>query len=271
MRLLCARCSTERVDTALASFFLCADCAVALSGQAFNGAGPSFWDFGVVSHCSLCNDRKDLKLAQWFLCPFCERVVNSYRLGRVSRTYTLTEWDRLILPVATSLRIEPTDPVTLNPYVRPVRGQNITQPLDYRVLDGGTHAAWLEVKTGQRSIAEFATFQLDHSDCDDILDNVRSTMLPAYLVHVQLDREYHPPSDRSVPRGLWWTDMYALAAAYVGSRRRPGRRNGGKMAAHFSPNCFASLETLGPALRDGRHRALLERLLTEGPPQLYRP
>lgn len=42
MRLRCARCQRERVDTALASFFLCDECAVALAERAFNGEGPSF-------------------------------------------------------------------------------------------------------------------------------------------------------------------------------------------------------------------------------------
>lgn len=268
MRLLCARCQTERMDTALASFFLCNDCAIALADQAFNGAGPSFWDFGVASYCALCNERKDLQLAQWFLCPYCERMVNSYRLGRVSQDYALAEWGRVVTPVAPGITIEPVDPVVLSAYERRRGRRELAVTLDYWMIEGGEQMAWVELKTGQRSIMEFATFQLDHSDCDDILNVVRSTNIPAYVFHAQLDREYHPPSDRSVPRGLWWTDIYAMGDAFRVSERR--RRNGGKMAAHFAPACFAPIVTLGPALREGHQRALLERLRREGPPTLYR-
>lgn len=269
MRLLCARCRIERVDTALASFFLCDDCASALAERAFNGAGPSFWDFGVASYCALCNQRKDLRLAQWFLCPYCERMVNSYRLGRVSQDYALAEWHRAVAPLAPQISIEPVDPVVLSPYERPRRRRELATTLDYRMIERGDQMAWIELKTGQRSIEEFATFQLDHSDCDDIFNVVRTSNLPAYVLHGQLDREYYPPSDRSVPRGLWWTDMFTMSEAYRGSERR--RRNGGKMAAHFGPGCFRGIEELGEALRNGHHRTLRERLARDGPPLLYRP
>lgn len=68
--------------------------------------------------------------------------------------------------------------------------------------------------------------------------------------------------------GVWWTDIYAMTAAFLRSERR--RQNGGKMAAHFSPVCFAPLESLRAALRDGHHRVLRARLEREGPPPLYR-
>lgn len=195
-------------------------------------------------------------------------MVNSYRLGRVSQDYSLSEWERVVVPAAPALIIEPVDPVVLSPYERPVGRRELAVALDYRMIANGEHVAWIELKTGQRSIAEFATFQLDHSDCDDILNVVRTTNLPAYVFHAQLDREYHPPSDRSVPRGLWWTDIYAMADAYRESRRR--RTNGGKMAAHFAPGCFAALESLGSALRDGHLQRLQERLRQDGLPILYR-
>ena len=42
------------------------------------------------------------------------------------------------------------------------------------------------------------------------------------------------------------------------------------MAAHLAPGCFATLDSIGPALRDGHHRALRERLERDGIPPLYR-
>ncbi len=69
MRLRCARCQTARVDTALASFFLCEECAIALAERAFNGTGPSSWDFGVA-----------ITSARW---AFAARAIRSYT-GRPS-------------------------------------------------------------------------------------------------------------------------------------------------------------------------------------------
>jgi len=268
MRRLCVRCTIERIDTALCSFFLCEVCVAALRDQAFNGNPASSWDFGATSYCALCNEQRRLRLAQWFLCPYCERLVNSYRLGRVSQAFAVEQWQRVVAPHALGITLEVVDTVTLSPYERRGRRRELAETLDLRARENGAPVSWLELKTGQRSIGELATFQLDHSDCDDIINVVRATGLPAFVFHVQLGREYDPPGDRIVTHGIWWTDIYAMSEALVRSERR--RRNGGKMAAHFSPSCFAPLESLGPALRDGRHRALLERLKREGPPSLYR-
>lgn len=209
-----------------------------------------------------------MRLAQWFLCPYCERLVNSYRLGRVSQAFAVEQWQRVVTPYAPSITLQVVDTVTLSPYERRGRRRELAETLDLRAHENGAPVSWLELKTGQRSIAELATFQLDHSDCDDIINVVRTTDLPAFVLHVQLGREFHPPSDHIVTHGIWWTDIYAMSEALVRSERR--RRNGGKMAAHFSPACFAPLESLGEALRDGHHRALRERLEREGPPSLYR-
>lgn len=268
MRLLCVRCRTERRDTALGSFFLCAPCTTALVEQAFNRAVPAFAGFTVTSYCALCNEHRDLRLCQWFLCPYCERLVNSYRLGRVSQAFALQEWGRLVAPHVPDIAVEGVDAVTLRPYERRAGRRDLAEVLDFRAIEDGRPAAWIELKTGQRAIEELATFQLDHSDCDDILNVVRITSLPSYIFHVQLGKEYEPPSDRIVPHGAWWTDIYAMSDAFLRSERR--RRNGGKMAAHFAPACFARLESLGAALRDGHHRTLRERMEREGPPPLYR-
>jgi len=173
-----------------------------------------------------------------------------------------------VAPHVPSLVLEVVDTVELRPYERPARRRDLAVELDFRAREAGEPKFWVELKTGQRSIDELATFQLDGSDCDDILNVVRQTNLPAYVFHVQLEREYSPPSDRVVGRAIWWTDIYAMTDAFVRMERR--RRNGGKMAAHFARACFQPLELLGPALRDGHHRNLWERLRQDGPPAMYR-
>lgn len=268
MRLLCVRCRTERIDTGLRSFFLCEPCAAALREQAFNQNPPSSWDIRVTSYCALCNEERPLRLYQWFLCPYCDRLVNSYRLGRVSQAFAVAQWELLVAPHAPAIALEVVDAVTLSPYERRSGKRELAETLDLRARENGAPVSWFELKTGQRSIAELATFQLDHSDCDDIINVVRVSSLPAFVLHVQLGREYRPPSVRVVTYGIWWSDIYAMSEAFVKSERR--RLNGGKMAAHFSPACFAPLDSLGRALRDGRHRALRERLNREGPPRMYR-
>lgn len=266
--MICVRCRTDRRDTILASFWLCNACNFALTQQAFGGAAPAFEGFEAASYCALCNEQRDLHLYQWYLCPYCGRLVNSYRLGRVSQGFAAQEWERHVAPYVPSMAIEVIDAVMLAPYNRGGRRRALAHVLDFRVTEDGAPVVWVELKTGQRAIGELATFQLDHSDCDDILNVVRSTNLPAYVFHAQLGREYQPPSDRIVTHGIWWTDIYAMTDAFLRSERR--RQNGGKMAAHFSPGCFAPLGSLGAALRDGHHRALRARLEREGPPVLYR-
>lgn len=186
IRLLCVRCRTDRRDTALGTFWLCEACTVALVEQAFGGAAPAFEGLGVTSYCALCNEQRDLHLCQWFLCPYCGRLVNSYRLGRVSQGFAAQEWQRLVAPHVPSIAIEVVDAVTLSPYERRGGRRGLAKVLDFRVTEDGAQAAWIELKTGQRAIGELATFQLDHSDCDDILNVVRNTNLPAYVFHVQL-------------------------------------------------------------------------------------
>lgn len=268
MRFRCVRCQTERIDTTLSSFFLCDPCAMSLIDRAFNRNQPAFRDFRTRSFCALCNEERELALWQWFLCPNCERLVSSYRRGRVAQEFVFREWDRLVAQQVPRIVIEATDPVELMAYQRPRGRRGLAKTLDFRALEGGQPVFWVEAKTGQRSIEEFATFQLDGSDCDDILNVVRLTNLPAYVFHVQLASEHHPPADRVSPQAIWWSDFYVMTEGFQKMERR--RRNGGKMAAHFSPRCFAPLESLGPALRKGHHRRLLERLHKEGPPEMYR-
>jgi hypothetical protein len=166
------------------------------------------------------------------------------------------------------IRIEIVDEVELAPYTRKAgKKRELATQLDFRAHLGETPAFWIELKTGQRSVDEFATFQLDVSDCDDILNVVRLTGIPAYVFHIQVDREYHPPSDHILGKGIWWSDIFSMTGAFVKTERR--QRDGGKMAAHFSPRCFQPFETFGGALKTNHHTALQARLKTEGPPIMY--
>jgi len=268
MRLRCARCNTERLDTHLNSFFLCEECTAGLTNEALNGTQPIFRDFVVLSYCGLCNEHKELHLTQWFLCPYCDRLVNSYRLGRVSQAFAQAEWDRLVRPVTSRIALEVKDIVSLSPYQRPRKKRSLATELDFLGKEGDQAVFWVELKTGQRSIDEMVTFQLDCSDCDDILNVVALTGLPAYVFHVHLGREYHPPSFRILTHGIWWTDIFAMAEAFQETERR--RRNGGKLAAHFSKECFQTLGSLGPALSNDHHVLLRERLQEHGMPRMYR-
>ena len=268
MQLQCARCSMARRDTALQSFFLCDRCADLLKTNAFNNIAPSFKNFEIETYCGLCNERTVSHLMQWYLCPFCDRLANSYRLGRISQSFALTEWTRLVQPIVPDIKIEVVDQVELSPYTRKAgKKRKLATQLDLRAHQGETPIFWIELKTGQRSIDEFATFQLDVSDCDDILSVVKLTRIPAYVLHIQLEKQYHPPSDHIVGKGIWWSDIFSMTDVFVKAERR--QRDGGKMAAHFSPECFLPFETFGEALKSNHHIIMRKRLDAEGPPRMY--
>ena len=268
MRLRCARCNTERLDTELSTFYLCNECVSRLTQQALHGTDPVLRTFEIPSYCGLCNKQESLSLTQWFLCPYCARLVNSYRLGRVSQAFASSEWVSTVQPHVPKILLDPVDVIELRPYQRAGRRRALATELDFIGREDGAALFWVELKTGQRSIADLATFQLDQSDCDDILNVIRQTGLPAYVFHVHLGKEYHPPSNRILTHGVWWTDVYAMTEAFLQMERR--QRNGGKLAAHFSRECFQPLASLGPALSESHHLAILARLQKQGPPEMYR-
>jgi len=112
-----------------------------------------------------------------------------------------------------------------------------------------------------------SAFQLDISDCECILHDVRKYNVPAYLIHVQVLERWDPPTVGFEAMGLWWTDIYQLAQNFRDVRMRRDENRG---AAHFRKQAFHGMNELPTALVDANGKLLLvERFKNEGAPELY--
>lgn len=114
---------------------------------------------------------------------------------------------------------------------------------------------------------DMSAFQLDISDCDSILNHVKSLGVPAYVIHAQVLEEWKPPTVGFKTMGLWWSDIYQMAEHFRDVRTRRDERRG---AAYFRKKAFQSMETFAEALftADGT-LALPLRFEREGLPKMY--
>jgi hypothetical protein len=161
----------------------------------------------------------------------------------------------------------PNDPSSLRPY-------SDTDPsgiarLDFLVVDEGTgsNAFGIENKTGRSSMPEMRRFQLDVSDCNCILNEMRSLQIPVYVIHAQVLELWQPPTMGFRAVGLWWSDVYLMTEHFQEVRIRRDERRG---AAYFGKRAFSGIESLPDQLWSGKEYALVERFRREGIPTLYR-
>lgn len=112
-----------------------------------------------------------------------------------------------------------------------------------------------------------SAFQLDVSDCDCILHDVRRLRVPAYLIHAQVLERWEPPTVGFQTIGLWWTDIYQMAENFRDVRQRRDENRG---AAFFRKKAFHAMEELAASLFDANGKlALANRYRREGIPTLY--
>jgi hypothetical protein len=117
----------------------------------------------------------------------------------------------------------------------------------------------IELKAGPGSVDEMGEFQLDINDSNDIIGAVVKTGLPAYIVHVQLDHEYRPPTRRTVPKGLWFTDIFALLENRLSVKVRRGED---KQAGYYRPSAFCPIGEFMDVLKT-RHYEGLTKLVAD--------
>jgi hypothetical protein len=72
----CVRHSAPAKDTKFRYFFLCDDCCVKWTAEAFSGNAPLHSSAAVDGYCLLCNQVKSVRMRTWFLCDVCNRVVH---------------------------------------------------------------------------------------------------------------------------------------------------------------------------------------------------
>lgn len=266
----CVRHNAPRKDTSLSAFYLCDRCAGDIADGAFNGASPVFEGARLDGYCALCNRQLgDIRLRQWFLCGVCERVARSIGRGRVAAQHVLDWWNHNILPVASHLTLAQTDPVALRAVSVDRSMDKVTRP-DFTGIDRRTGEAVLviELKTGRSPISGMSQFQLDTTDCDDILAVVREKLIPGYVLHAQVVEQFAPPTSYFKAVALWWTDIFAMTNAFVTVRRRQVEQ---RYAAFFNRRCFRPIESFIEQIRDQRYMELRDRILREGVPPLYSP
>ena len=243
----CARHGEPSWDTKLATMYLCNPCSQKFTAQAFAGTQPAFEGERVKGYCLHCNQRRDVRLRQWFLCGVCERVVRSIGRSVVADQFVLDWWKREAAERVPGLRLSLVDEPELRSHDRRSVRERISA-IDFICEDASRKYLFgIELKAGRsyirgRSIGtKMNEFQLDHGDVDDILAVVaREGNLPVYLFHAQVMDRAEPPTVRFVGLGLWWTDLFSMSEQYLGSRRRPLET---KMAAYYNTGMFVSQQT----------------------------
>jgi hypothetical protein len=129
-------------------------------------------------------------------------------------------------------------------------------------LKSGKSAA----STGAGIGKPMSRFQLDTTDCDDILSIVAREGIPVYLLHVQVISRANPPTERFCGKGFWWTDLWSMQASFEKIQVRPRET---RDAAYYSTRMFRNVPALIEHLSNGGYISDSERLARQGPPQLY--
>jgi len=270
----CARHGREAWDAGLRSFFLCDVCASEFKNAAFSGADPEYVGPSMAGHCSHCNKPcETIRIRQWFLCGVCDRVVRSIGRSIAADTYLLSWWEEKAAVRLPTLELTLTDPPELRPYSY-ARIETKVARVDFTCADtaSGVDIFGLELKTGRSYIqgtgvgSKMQQFQLDHSDCDDIVSVVRTRGFPVYVVHAQVIDRADPPTTYFVAVGLWWTDMFSMKPHHKASRTRPRET---RIAAYYDTSMFREMGSFIEHLESGGAAQLTEGLHADGVPELY--
>lgn len=272
----CARHGEATWDTALSSLLLCDDCATTWQEEAFGGKEPEWVSSPVGGYCLNCNiEREDVAFRQWLLCATCERVARSIGRSVVAERFIMDQWNEVIAPVAPDLELISTDvPRLLRRDPETQRAKRVEPDFVASSRSSGERALAFELKTGKSYIAgataagaRMGQFQLDTSDCDDIVEVMRRERLPVYLLHVQVIDRAQPPTVRYVALAAWWTDVFSVAEHFQRVQRRPRET---RAAAYFDIRMFRGFPALAEHLDAGEHTRIAARLGKEGIPKLYR-
>jgi hypothetical protein len=264
MSFKCARCGAKGKSLTLSSFFLCDICTNELVANAFNGNKPLFEGCQVEGFCYLCGNQTRVKLRQWILCEDCNRIVHSYPIGILAQKCVLKWLNQNI----SSIKFELTDPVILLPYSKKRKTKKIPQPDITGYDDKGNKILMIEVKTGRSSINDMENFQLDISDCDDILEYVKREQIATYIFHVQIVEVFTPPTSRFICAGFWWTNIFELSENFQRTVKR--RMDRGKIAAYYDPRCFKRANLFVEEMRNRKYEILTKRLREGSIPILYK-
>lgn len=213
---------------------------------------------------------KHTKVKQRFvyLCTICERVVRSYGIEKASSSFLLRRWKELNELHSTNISIvenEPSIPMTYD--VRKADKESHVSKADFLGIDDETKEPIfaIEMKTGRNAISKMSAFQLDVSDCDDILAFYENLRLPTYLFHVEVTSEYFPPTELPIGRNAWWLNIFEMEKCFKTIRMRQREQ---RPAAYFDKKCFHKFEEFPNHVLSGDFKTLTA-LSKKKIPKLY--
>lgn len=274
---VCVRHGGQGSDVSLATFFLCTQCREKYSAGAFSGEEPAWvGSEPIEGYCGHCNKRcSDIRVAQWLLCGVCARVVRSIGRGLAAASYVMEVWNESIASSVPRIMLTETDPPELRTQGRRSEATRDSMA-DFTGFDKdqpGKPVFGFELKSGKSAASTGAgigkpmsRFQLDTTDCDDILSIVAREGIPVYLLHVQVISRASPPTERFCGKGFWWTDLWSMQASFEKIQVRPRET---RDAAYYSTRMFRNVPALIEHLSAGGYISDSERLARQGPPQLY--
>jgi hypothetical protein len=222
----------------------------------------------VEGYSLLCNRVLRVRLRTWFLCEICHRVAASIGRNHVAELAIMDFWRDQVQPRVPHLELVRNDVAALRP--RQPTSERGSAPIDFLGRDSTTKANvfGIENKTGRSSIREMSQFQLDCSDCDAILHEMRRLKIPAYIIHAQvLERWDRPPTTGFRIAGLWWSDVSTMGEHFKKVQQRADEKRG---AAYFDRKAFDQIDTFPDAVGGKAGATLTKRFRREGVPQLYR-
>lgn len=271
---VCARHGQAARDATLADLWLCDQCATQFESGPFDGTPPEFVAPPMGGHCVNCGRNiPSVRLRQWLLCGKCSRVARSFGKSVVAARGLLRRWRQDIGPDLDIELAEVDFPVLDRRTQDVMDAKRAAIDFEGRRAEETEALFGFEMKTGNSGLGAAAVhtmsqFQLDCSDCDDILTVVEARdRLPVYLLHAQVITRVAPPTPKFVSVGYWWTDLFTMAEAFTHVRQRPRET---RPAAYFNVAMFRPLADFTQHVESGALGDLTHRLREEGPPKLYR-
>lgn len=259
----CAREGELRRDAGLAGFFLCGTCAQDWREEAFDGQRYEYRSEELKGYCLNCNQhRDDVRLHQWFMCGVCERVARSIGRSIVAAASVMKAWEDSVSPRLPELTLIDADVPRLHRRNAETVGAKVAS-IDFIAENRkGDAVLGLELKTGKGFVgrtgvgSRIAEFQLDVSDCDDILTVVSERHIPVYLVHAQVIDRAEPPTVRYAALGRWWTDLFSMVENLDRVQQRPRET---RQAAYYDTTMFRPFSELAEHLASGEFTAMQDQ------------
>jgi hypothetical protein len=231
---ICRRENKPRKDTKLYGFFLCKTCYKKFTKVLGN---PDYkGDERLDGYCSYCNRSDEVSRICWFLCDVCNRVVSSFGREKAASRFILDFWKKEVNKHTKwrGTKLKVLDPASLRKYTQGKK-TSFSDP-DFINIDNKENPLFfIEMKTGRNSIKDMSQFQLDTSDCDDIMAGAKKYKIPSYLFHLMVREEYKPPTFKHVALGAWWVNTFDMIDAFKNIRMRDKER---RNAAFFSRKMF---------------------------------